>query len=1393
MFLNRSLSSSVPITATASSTSISDAVSSSNSANIYKFNLAQRSSLNLLASGLSADVNMAIVRDSNANGIVNDGEILGRSENAGTTIENIQLANLAAGSYFIIVEAGANVTNANYSLSFGTSKASGADILWRDTDNDQVGYWRFDGTTYRDTKVITPISDDWKVEAIGDFDGDKSEDILWRNKVNGELVAYLMDGASGTIRSQATLKNPTTGATWPVDQSWQVIGIGDVNGDGKGDIIWRNAAAEAVSIWVMNGTQVVGATPPVANGVGLTVGAGFNLVAVADLTGDGKADLLWQHSSGVVISWVMDGANRAGAVTMSNQPTAGYKIEAVNDFNGDGKADLFWRNSVGNVQMWLGTGQVDAYQVSGLSSTSNLPVSNVSLAFQIAGTDDFNGDGKADIVWRHDTGVLSLWSMNGSQVNYMENVAIPVLSQKPVGASTRLETANIIQLAGISDSGESNSDWITNVRAPSFAGVTSAGSTVSLFGNNQLIGETKATANGTWSIVTTTLDDGIYDISQKVTNTAGAFTQQILPKKLMIDGTAADLQITGPIDGVAWDSQVELAGYSYDLDPQAKVEYSVKADGTLVFSAVLSAAVVAPPTPTFLTKKTIGTTSIALGQATGSQIFKPYEIGLKVTDRAGNISTQTYKGMRLNLPELTEEGMLLPDTVMPTLPDERNSANPTDPNNANNPNDSGGGRLYIGAGGGWGYGTTSGTGGWNWNSSANSSPSTIPTHVLNPNEVIGYLPALRLALTTARDVLSNVPATARKKDSLKQHLEMLMKMGEVIESNGLYEAMRPMLKSVFATAYAPNGITKRQSIVNGWELAKSLALETKLTTLQIFQANLYASSLVALKQNGNTAPIAGLQQTIEALASTYARFQTARYEYVTYNTINPDFLGALLYDGRVSPEGGQIDRDLVIQRAIADLKGHLLGQADPVHALQLVDRLLQATTQVRQIHEDGYNYQTWDNWGNYYWDRASSSITDKKFLDRLSDLAFDIARCNPTVTAGANPTSEWIETLWEGGNLQSAAGGLSDWFSSFRVEKPVNPDYQAQIDYGKQMQSARSLSLKALDYADRLVQADRLLAHDPLLGGEVLKADFLSHLLNLGGAYAALNPSNSIAPSDAMFFAKAWTGSSLADIASQLRAYLLQNEFPVTSQKKVLEYERDIFATYLRTSRSENFTIPYVPTELGGGIGGPNSYQGSYGTLVHGSITLDYTLKHPNQRVFGGNQINTILKEYQKDLQISYDLSDKASLSQSERILRPDIFVYSNDSIYEIKNFKEAKQGYQQVTNYINVFSKANINVKYGASTESDPTLYGVVQAPDIGGSKSWAIYHSPRSGVIVYKGIKLKDAEQTVTSLDLDEIQRRIEVASKRYGVPVFVLTGLLVLWEAARVFPLRNLIPIL
>jgi hypothetical protein len=608
-----------------------------------------------------------------------------------------------------------------------------------------------------------------------------------------------------------------------------------------------------------------------------------------------------------------------------------------------------------------------------------------------------------------------------------------------------------------------------------------------------------------------------------------------------------------------------------DLDPQAKVEYSVKADGTLAFSAVLSAAIEAPPTPTFLTKKTIGTTSIALGQATGTQIFKPYEIGLKVTDRAGNISTQTYKGMRLNLPELTEESMLLPDSLMPTLPDERNSVNPNDPNNANNPNDSSGGRLYIGAGGGWGYGTTSGTGAWNWNSSGNS-PSTIPIHVLNPNEVIGYLPALRLALTTARDVLSNVPATAIKKDAVKRHLELLMETGKVVEINGFYEVMRPMLKGVFATAYAAGGITKRQAIVNGWELAKALALETKLTTLQIFETNLYATSLAALKQNNNTAPTIGLEAAVKSLAKTYARLnsvpdgQIDNRNYTRYD--RSDFLGTLLHDGRASSGGDLWQVGEVVETSITKLSKHLLGQADVVKSLQFTDRMLQAASQVSQLYGDafiqgvygGYSYVT-ESFNMIGTSRVSNSIRDTNFLARLSDLAFEIARSNPTVTVGGNPTSEWIETLWEGGNLQSAAGGLSDWFSGFRVEKPVNPDLKGQLDYGSQVRSTRWRTFEALDYAGRLVQSVRSV--NSSLAADVKRSDFLSHVINLGGAYAALNPTKYVGDPKSFLHTLWQTSTSEVYTRSnqELAQFLGGGNLTLQDKKQIFEYERNQLLT----------------------------------------------------------------------------------------------------------------------------------------------------------------------------------------------------------------------------------------
>jgi len=84
-------------------------------------------------------------------------------------------------------------------------------------------------------------------------------------------------------------------------------------------------------------------------------------------------------------------------------------IRKVNrDFNGDGKADIVWRNpSSGAVAVWL---------MNGGSVLTTFGLGNLA-PWVVAGIGDFNGDGKADILWANpSTGNVALWEMNGGTV-----------------------------------------------------------------------------------------------------------------------------------------------------------------------------------------------------------------------------------------------------------------------------------------------------------------------------------------------------------------------------------------------------------------------------------------------------------------------------------------------------------------------------------------------------------------------------------------------------------------------------------------------------------------------------------------------------------------------------------------------------------------------------------------------------------------------------------------------------------------------------------------------------------------------------------------------------------------------------------------------------------------
>jgi FG-GAP-like repeat/Gametolysin peptidase M11 len=85
-------------------------------------------------------------------------------------------------------------------------------------------------------------------------------------------------------------------------------------------------------------------------------------------------------------------------VQMNSQPI-------VADFNGDGKADLLWRNpGTGETLMQLMNGNT-VIGGGSLMINANWAVTNVG---------DFNGDGKSDLIWRNTTtGETAMWLMNG--------------------------------------------------------------------------------------------------------------------------------------------------------------------------------------------------------------------------------------------------------------------------------------------------------------------------------------------------------------------------------------------------------------------------------------------------------------------------------------------------------------------------------------------------------------------------------------------------------------------------------------------------------------------------------------------------------------------------------------------------------------------------------------------------------------------------------------------------------------------------------------------------------------------------------------------------------------------------------------------------------------------
>lgn len=230
-----------------------------------------------------------------------------------------------------------------------------------------------------------------------DVNGDGLSDLFFQT-TDGFLAVWFMNGRN---QIGAGFLNPTSTG----DSRWRVVGSGDFNGDGKGDVLFQHQDG-TMAAWFMNGTNLISAAVLNPSSPG---DSRWSVRATADIDLDGKRDIIFQHTDGTIAIWYMNGTTlvKGELLSPSNPGDPRWRVVAAGDFNGDGKIDLVFQHSANRtLAVWYLNGNqlVDSEQLNPFDPQQG---------WEVAACADYNGDGQADLVFQHEIGSLQVWFMKG--------------------------------------------------------------------------------------------------------------------------------------------------------------------------------------------------------------------------------------------------------------------------------------------------------------------------------------------------------------------------------------------------------------------------------------------------------------------------------------------------------------------------------------------------------------------------------------------------------------------------------------------------------------------------------------------------------------------------------------------------------------------------------------------------------------------------------------------------------------------------------------------------------------------------------------------------------------------------------------------------------------------
>lgn len=178
--------------------------------------------------------------------------------------------------------------------------------------------------------------------AVADLDGDRRADLAFAGLLasnNGPGLGMLYQQADGSFGAAREWSDPGLGPRGPTS-----VAAGDLDGDGRPDLVFSTGG---------NSPTVIGLVPQRADG---SFGPGSGLptfdiptqIRVADVTGDGRADVLVGHLGWLAVGLYVQGSGGLAAEQLFEAPYGCLSHNTLTsaDVDGDGLIDIGYCGSV---------------------------------------------------------------------------------------------------------------------------------------------------------------------------------------------------------------------------------------------------------------------------------------------------------------------------------------------------------------------------------------------------------------------------------------------------------------------------------------------------------------------------------------------------------------------------------------------------------------------------------------------------------------------------------------------------------------------------------------------------------------------------------------------------------------------------------------------------------------------------------------------------------------------------------------------------------------------------------------------------------------------------------------------------------------------------------------